>query len=484
MASPALDPAFTAWLAAAGVRTSPAIQVVTSPAAGGGRAVVAIAPIQPGDELVSLPSTALLSTLTARADPPFAAALAAETAASSSSPLSDEAILAAYLLTQAAAGPASPWAPFIATLPRSYPLLAAWGDEDGAAAVAALACPAAVATARSEAAAADRDASAAARLVRRVVGEEGPWATRAAYLWAAGAVRSRSMFLSPSSPAGALVPFGDLFNHGCPPTGAEPDTGGGCGGCAGWHGARPGVCPGGGGGAAPPALTPPPPPPGTVAPAADVAGACWGDGAWDAASRTYTLTARAAYAPGQEVRLCYGAHTNLALLAHYGFCLPDGSNPGDTARIQAGDLPPGLLDGEAAPEGGQGWAVHASGTPGWRLLAALRRAAVGRVGGGKGKGATAATPGAAAAAIAEGRAASAASDAAALGALARAAAAAAARLEKGGEAAAAAAPPSSPSSLWALADAWRGGQVAILRRAAAQARRAAEAAADVAVRGE
>ena len=470
MPPPLSDPAFSAWLAASGVRVSPSLAAVADPAAGGGRAIVATAPIAPGEELVAIPAAALLSSATARADPAFSCALGA---AAPSAP-SDECVLASYLLVQDAAGPASPWAPFLATLPHPpAPLLGTW-DEN---AVAALACPAAVAAARAEGAALDRDAAASALLVASALGKG---VAVKPYAWAAAAVRSRSMFFSPTSPAGALVPFGDLFNHGAPPPGGEPDTGGGCRGCAGWHGGSPGVCPRGGAGPGPDlsSLTPPPPPPGTVASSLDPSGRCWGDGSWCEQTRTYTLTARCPYEEAQEVRLCYGRHSNLALLSHYGFTLPDGFNPADVARLLPRDFPAGLLEGEE--EGG--WAVHASGAPGWGLLAALRRAAVERAGGG-GLTATPRARSAALAAVAEGRAADAATDAAALGALARAAAAAAARLESAGRAAALQLSRSSPfeEECRAAANAWREGQAAILRRAAAQARRAAEAAAGVAV---
>jgi hypothetical protein len=482
-----LDPAFSAWLAEAGVRTSPAIQAVLSPHAGGGRAIQALAPLVPGEELVALPERSLLSSsLACERDPAFAAAVAAERAtpaAASSSSLTDEAVLAAYLLTQAAAGPASPWALFLASLPPSYPLLGAWGPG----AVSALACPAAAAAARRARDELDQAWRAASRLLTRVLGEEGgAWARRAPCMWAVGSVRTRSMFFSEAHPAGVLVPFADLFNHGPPPAGDNPDTGGACGACAGWH-AAPGVCPGGGGGGeedrvGPPhagpcllLLSPPPPPPGIFAAAVDARGRCWGDGAWDAASKTYRITARARYEPGHEVRLCYGPHPNLALLTHYGFTLPDGSNPCDTATLLEIDFPPSLgEDLEGVP-----LTIHACGAPGWALLSALRRAAVARA------GLPPQARGAALAAAAEGRAASAATDAAALGALARAADAAAARLEgREKEVQPNPAPPPSPSSFagecLAAARAWRAGQVAVLKRAAAQARRAAVGAAETA----
>ena len=39
------------------------------------------------------------------------------------------------------------------------------------------------------------------------------------------------------------------------------------------------------------------------------------------------------YNPGDEVFLCYGRHTNLELLEHYGFSMQYGRNPHDTAAL-------------------------------------------------------------------------------------------------------------------------------------------------------
>ena len=59
-----------------------------------------------------------------------------------------------------------------------------------------------------------------------------------------------------------------------------------------------------------------------------------GDGHFDEDSGVYRLVARRRYKKGEEVYLCYGRHTNLELLEHYGFLLLD--NPhGMPSLIQA-----------------------------------------------------------------------------------------------------------------------------------------------------
>jgi len=57
------------------------------------------------------------------------------------------------------------------------------------------------------------------------------------------------------------------------------------------------------------------------------------------------------YARGQQVFLCYGAHTNLELLEHYGFLLQD--NPHDTVL-----LPPELLCSEERQSGVLNGGLH------------------------------------------------------------------------------------------------------------------------------
>ena len=48
-----------------------------------------------------------------------------------------------------------------------------------------------------------------------------------------------------------------------------------------------------------------------------------GDGHFDEADAVYRLVSRRRYEAGDQVFLCYGRHTNLELLEHYGFMLDD-----------------------------------------------------------------------------------------------------------------------------------------------------------------
>ncbi|PSC76715.1 SET DOMAIN GROUP 40 [Micractinium conductrix] len=127
---------------------------------------------------------------------------------------------------------------------------------------------------------------------------------------------------------------------------------------------------------------------------ADAAGAAEGiagDGHLDEAADEYCIFARTRYSPGEQVFLCYGRHTNLQLVQHYGFVLPPGQNPHDTAPLPPHLLPPAVQQQLAACGGGGGGSggaaarpaaaaaageggayLHASGAPSWELLRALR----------------------------------------------------------------------------------------------------------------
>lgn len=95
------------------------------------------------------------------------------------------------------------------------------------------------------------------------------------------------------------------------------------------------------------------------------------------------------YQAGEQVFLCYGRHTNLELLTHYGFVLPDNSH--DTAALPPRLLPPAVRlqlagtgnGGEAATSSSSdeyldaaaaeaAYLHAASGAPSWDLLRALR----------------------------------------------------------------------------------------------------------------
>lgn len=98
------------------------------------------------------------------------------------------------------------------------------------------------------------------------------------------------------------------------------------------------------------------------------------DGGYDATTRAYCFYAREDYKKGDQVLLCYGLYTNLELLEHYGFILPQ--NPNDMVSIRLHTLksftpdmvPTQLLNFN--PHGSMH--IEVDGRPSFQLLAALR----------------------------------------------------------------------------------------------------------------
>ncbi len=125
-------------------------------------------------------------------------------------------VLAAHLLHECSKGAASFWHPYLRSLPRSY-TTAMWFAETEA---AALQVPAAVAAVRAAAAAAAAQHASALPLLRAL--QLAPnWRSRAAWLWAASTLSSRTMYL-PFDSAGALTPLGDFANYRPPPPPVVP----------------------------------------------------------------------------------------------------------------------------------------------------------------------------------------------------------------------------------------------------------------------
>lgn len=112
------------------------------------------------------------------------------------------------------------------------------------------------------------------------------------------------------------------------------------------------------------------------------------DGGYEPEHQAFCFYARQAYTDGQQVLLCYGQYTNLELLEHYGFLLPD--NPNDTVPIavtcSSAAADPGNSYNDDSGGGGalarvqqqpdqhqqQLYYIHVNGRPSFSLLASLR----------------------------------------------------------------------------------------------------------------
>lgn len=315
---PAIDPALLEWCESHGMSFGP---IAAGFVPNGWRGVIATADIEPDSCILRVPRALLLSCETAHRDARLAAA------ATDLPPL---ALLAVHLLYEVSKGSQSFWAPYLASMPPAYTTAACLTPAD----IEALQVPYA-----------QRQASNAAEEAVELYKQAFPvlksldiplkFTGKAAWRWALGTLSSRTMHLPGPNQAGCLTPFGDLHNY-----------------------------------------EPPPPP---FTPRLDLEGAeeketaCGldsGDGALHAESDEYRIYARRKYQKGDEVFLCYGRHTNLGLLEHYGFVLED--NPHDVAVLPTSALP-GPVVTQLESMGAEP-VIHANGNPSWELLRALRLA--------------------------------------------------------------------------------------------------------------
>jgi len=363
------------------------------------RGLIAARALRPGDALCAVPSRLLLSATTSAPRDPVLGPLLLSAQRSRPSALTHHQALCVHLLHEASKRrPASPWLPYLRELPPSFSVLAAWpraAAEALQAPHARRACARAARSARREWEGA-RGVLRAAVLGGRAAASAPPHqkqqrqqpdqqqqqqqerqprpqeaATSApsppsccswrAWLWAHGAALSRTMHL-PGDRAGCLTPFGDLLNHAAPRGNApwapdpleqiagvvvavvlvpaddadEDDEGAAAAAAAAAANA-----------AAANAETE------TEEEREDGPA---GDGALDAGRGAYVLRTRRALAAGDEALLSYGRHTNLELLALYGFLLPPGApaNPDDRAPLPGRHVRAAMAGGGGGGGGGGG----------------------------------------------------------------------------------------------------------------------------------
>lgn len=317
------SPGFLDWCQRHGIQ---GLGVAAAEVTEGGRGLVATRPIQAGDVVLKVPGTLLMSTRSARRDPVLKALLSR-----GGQELSPMQVLTVHLLHEMSkmmynkAG-GSFWGPYLSQLPREYHDLRHFSAHEAG----MLQFPWGV-QAFQENVQQTEAAWVRCRNVLRQLRLGTKWRSRKAWWWATSTLSSRTMFV-PWDSAGALTPLGDLLNyrHPTPPFTPLELLGAKC-----LASGLPG-------------------------------GQEWGDGVYNKDTAEYHLFARSDYLPGEQVFMCYGAHTNLQLLEHYGFVL--GDNPHDMLPLQRSSL--GLNDGGSisAPE----CYIHANGAPSWAVLLALR----------------------------------------------------------------------------------------------------------------
>ena len=324
----AVDDAFWAWATAEGVE---AVSCAPALFREGWRGVAATGDVAPGDVVLRVPGSLLMSARSAARDPDLTAAL--ETHGGALTPAER---LSCHLLHEASKGAHSRWRAYVRQLPRRYNLLASWT----AAEIEALQAPEAIAVA--ERAKAEMRASHVKALPVLVhLGLPLPFRAARAWTWARCTVSSRTVFV-PFDDAGALCPVGDLFNYAPPFASTSVDVLGTPLGTEELEAllmngrraekkeniARNRLSGDGDGEKKNDARNSVDEKDEKIA----------GDGSYDASIDAYVFHARRRYETGDQIMLCYGKHTNLSLLEHYGFLLPPGStnpnpNPNDAAPL-------------------------------------------------------------------------------------------------------------------------------------------------------
>jgi len=307
----------------------------------GWRGLICTKSLRAGELLVEVPQSCLMSSRSARACPVLGPILASAKAGTAA--LSDVEIVAIHLLFESSKGRESFWGPYIDQLPPRFDgyTTLPYFTALHAAELQCLAALEVVEDGKLKLHAEWRRCKACLD----ALGLRGEHAGLEAFRWATATISSRTMHVV-WSPAGAFVPYADFFNYRPPPPPATPQL---QLGEPAMESTRPGVC---------------------------------GDGFFDPSAKTYKIFTHVSYARGQQVFLCYGAHTNLELLEHYGFLLQD--NPHDTVL-----LPPELLCSEERQSGVlNGLPTHVSvpakecyitrnGVPSWEVMKALRLACLG-----------------------------------------------------------------------------------------------------------
>jgi histone-lysine N-methyltransferase SETD3 len=309
----AVDDAFWAWATAEGVE---AVSCAPALFREGWRGVAATGDVAPGDVVLRVPGSLLMSARSAALDPDLAAAL--ETHGGALTPAER---LSCHLLHEASKGAHSRWRAYVRQLPRRYNLLASWTAGE----IEALQAPDAIAVAE-RAKAEMRASHIKALTVLKHLGLPPPFQTANAWTWARCTVSSRTVFV-PFDDAGALCPVGDLFNYAPPPASTSVNVLGTPLGTEELAALLGGRTRGAENFAAPSSKK-------NDENDAESVDFSAGDGSYDAALDAYVFYARRRYERGDQIMLCYGKHTNLSLLEHYGFLLPPGStNANDAAPL-------------------------------------------------------------------------------------------------------------------------------------------------------
>ncbi|KAI4299665.1 hypothetical protein L6164_033100 [Bauhinia variegata] len=305
----------------------------------GGRGLGALRDLRRGELILKVPKSALMTSESVMEDNHLAIAVNRHPS------LSFAQILVVCLLYEMGKGKTSKWHPYLKHLPQAYDILATFGEFEKEALQldeARWVTEAAVLKAKSE--------WKGANGLMQELNLKPKLLTFKAWLWAAATISSRTLHI-PWDEAGCLCPVGDLFNYDAP--GKEPSH------------LEEVQC-----------LQPNTFFQATILSNGDnttIADAeqldshfeRLTDGGFEEDVDAYCFYARENYKKGEQVLLCYGTYTNLELLEHYGFLLPE--NPNDKIFIP---LEPDIYSSSSWSK--ESLYIHHNGEPSFSLVSALR----------------------------------------------------------------------------------------------------------------
>ncbi|MED6176231.1 hypothetical protein PIB30_086172 [Stylosanthes scabra] len=303
------------------------------------RGLGAVRDLKMGELILRVPKSALMTSDSVMQDTKLSDALNRHPSLCSTQ------ILNACLLYEIGKGKASRWHPYLMHLPKSYDILAMFGEFEKTALQvdeAIWVTEIAVQKTKSE--------WKQARALMEDLKFKPQLLTFKAWVWASATISSRTLHI-PWDSAGCLCPVGDLFNYDAP--GKEPSDIEDLGNLLSNTSIHDGSL-------SNEDNT-------TIADVEQLDSEYQRltDGGFEEDANAYCFYARANYKKGDQVLLCYGTYTNLELLEHYGFILQE--NPNDKVFIP---LEPAVYSSTSWSR--ESLYIHYNGKPSFALLAALR----------------------------------------------------------------------------------------------------------------
>ncbi|XP_047314922.1 protein SET DOMAIN GROUP 40 [Impatiens glandulifera] len=262
----------------------------------GGRGLAAVRKLCKGELILRVPKSALMTRDRLLKDQRLSASVNRYPSLSSTQ------VFATCLLYEVNKGKKSGWFPYLMHLPRSYDILATFGEFE----IQSLQVDDGIWSAEKAIQKAKLDWQEATSLMKDL-GFKPSLQTFKAWLWASATISSRTLHI-PWDNAGCLCPVGDLFNYAAPGLEVIDD----------------------------PSLEIISSIEGHTAVELHIQGGDCDeqrltDGGYAEDIASYCFYARRNYEKGEQVLLGYGTYTNLELLEHYGFLLDN--NPNDKVYI-------------------------------------------------------------------------------------------------------------------------------------------------------